>query len=188
MSNKRLFSDMVTVKLMLVAFLVVLAFQSFGESLKTSEDIIVEIGANKVTINGHLFTRDSPLSEYQAKLGKANRVSKLANTIHTYDYLGILLYQSPSGGDIGEIDLIFANPRHDFSPKHPFKGLLRVNGKIIGKSFSQKELYATDFLKIDPAAKGIAFAVSPATFGNMRLGFHHWNSRETLDQVSIAWK
>src|SRR5437667_10409365 len=82
----------------------------------------LEIRQGMVFIAGNRLDRTTKLSEYETILGKPDRVTALKNTIHTYDKLGVRLYQRPGEETVLSISLDFVKSRFEFSPKAPFRG------------------------------------------------------------------
>ncbi len=130
--------------------------------------IAVEVRQGSVFIEGNRVPRQTTLLEYQAILGKPDRVTSLykdrvtplQNTIHAYDDLGILLYQHPGEETVLSISLDLVKSNHEFSPKKRFQGIFVVDSQVLGPDFPQSALGDLRAVQIDPTDKTLTRPVT----------------------------
>lgn len=84
-----------------------------------------------VEINGKLLGDRPLVSEVEAALGKADRVSAVANRIHVYEKLGVIAYQPNGSERIVQVTVLFAEMPWVFMPRSTFQGELTVDGEAV---------------------------------------------------------
>jgi len=118
----------------------------------TSPDIKVESGG--LSINQLSFAFPWTVARFNETLGKADRIDPGYNDIHTFDNLGIILYQ-PDELTISDFNIYYADDpdeNMEFLPKAYFTGSLMVEKfKITGK---------TPFKKLNKALPQYNFKMS----------------------------
>jgi hypothetical protein len=175
-------------RLLMGTFAGLLIWACAGHGAAASATNTVEIRQGLVFIDGNRINRTTKLSEYQAILGKPDRTTALKNTIHTYDNLGIRLYQRPGEDTVLSISLDFAQSRYEFSPKIPFKGAFKLSGQIVGADFPKSRLPAIPAVQIDPAFKALELPVIMASQNAVILTFEYLSSSNQLNGIGIAWR
>lgn len=93
----------------------------------------VDFKDGAVIINGSKLSIPCEPKALFAILGKADRTSDLANTIHTWDNLGIHAYQTTGKNEINAIQVTLNRLPYDFAPKQLFRGTVMFAGKPITK-------------------------------------------------------
>jgi len=148
--------------------------------------LTLEVKGGAVYLKGQEIKGKSPLAAFEAILGKADRVADLANTIYTYDQLGLLLYQTRDQDIINEVVLVISAEDFAFSPKALFHGKLLIGDQVLTGEFSTKQLSSLTTVKFD------ADSYSPwHSAGNqqrIRLNFNFVEDIGKLQRVAIDWK
>lgn len=150
--------------------------------------IAVEIRQGTVFIEGNRVTRETTLSEYQAILGKPDRVTRLQNSIHTYDDLGILLYQRPGEETVLSISLDLVKSNYKFSPKKSSQGIFIVDSQVLRPDFPQSALRDLRAVQIDPTDKTLTRPVTKVLHEKIILILEYLSSRKQLEGVGISWQ
>lgn len=148
----------------------------------------VEVRRGTVFINGTRVSRTTRLAEYQKILGKPDRVTALQNIIHTYDTLGIRLYQPPGQENVVNISLDFMKQPFAFSPTNSFAGVFTVNGAALRSDFPKSKLPTLSGIQIEPAFKNLKLPVIRTVQGKVILVFEYVTSANELRGVGIAWQ
>jgi hypothetical protein len=149
--------------------------------------IAVEIRNDGVFIEGRHVSQHTPLSGYEAILGKSDRVTRLENTIYTYDQLGMILYQRPGEKAVSSISLDLVRSDYKFSPKSSFKGVLIVTDHVLRTDFPQSALLKLHGVEVDPSDTELSLSLTKATCGKNTLIFEYLSSRKELGGVGISW-
>jgi hypothetical protein len=89
--------------------------------------LLLTLSAGSLSLNGQEFTLPVPVQEIINVLGKPTRESRLANTILTWDELGIYIYLDPGSAQAKEIHVDFRKERVDFAPKKVFAGRVVID-------------------------------------------------------------
>jgi hypothetical protein len=150
--------------------------------------VAVDIRQGAALINGKRITRETRLSEYEAFLGKPDRVKQGKNTIHTYDDLGILLYQRPGESTVSDITLVLMKAGYDFSPRKTFQGTLKVAGQVLHSELPRPAIRNLKGVRIDPATAAPNLPFIELTQGNIILSLTYMSSTNRLGDVGITWK
>lgn len=117
-------------------------YHQSGESSGTvSEGVVPDanvdfaVKGRVLYVNGNRLSSPWELQEVIRAMGRYDRVSKLANTIYTYDSKGVLVYEAPDSGRVSEINVSFIIDKYDFSAQAGFTGAFSVdNFRYSGKS------------------------------------------------------
>jgi hypothetical protein len=88
----------------------------------------VEFTKGAVVLNGTKLTIPFQRKDLVKLLGNPDREAKLANTILTWDELGIHAYQTLNKEEINALQVTFDRQRLNFTPKKLFSGSLKVEG------------------------------------------------------------
>jgi len=160
---------------------------SFNLAAQTPNYIAIEIRPMGIYIEGQLIIQDTNISKFKSILGKPDRIIKGANIIHTYDKLGIFLYQKPDGNTIQSFSIDFELQQYDFSPKQQFNGLLVINDQVIRKYFTQRELFTSPFINIEQDDKTTMYPLTKTSYGQNFILFQYLSSRKLLDSIHISW-
>jgi hypothetical protein len=117
--------------------------------LSAADGARIEITKSGLRINDQDLVKSSKLSEYVAALGKPSRSTSLQNVIHTYDELGISLYQPLGSEEIISIALDFVQQSYAFSPKSPFRGTMTIGGTEVDGKTIVPDLKKIQELEVD---------------------------------------
>jgi hypothetical protein len=99
-----------------------------------SRDVAIAVTARGVTINGARVPMEPTVADLERLLGKADRVNdKPANVLHTWDRLGILVYE-PHDGRAQTVGLIYTQRGMDFDPKQLYEGRASIDGNPLDRS------------------------------------------------------
>ena len=83
-------------------------------------------------------------------LGQPDRTTGLANTISTWDDLGVTAYFDNTKGELGTLGIIWSPGQYELSPKRGYPGTLVLNGIEVTSE--------TTIAQVNDAAKGQKFA------------------------------
>lgn len=163
-SNKHLTTDTVVERKARSVLIITMAFVflvSFGcgqnkkslQSNKEDDDTkecVMSFSDGEFVIDGNAHKTPFTLAELVESIGPPDRTAHLANILHTWDRLGIVVYEEGEGAPIGEIRISFQNDMYDFSPKIPFAGTLNYkdiafNGKSTSADLEAAGLEVDDF-------------------------------------------
>jgi len=137
------------------------------------DNISIIVEEDKIRINGKYLTKQSTLSDFKKILGEPDRVSKLKNIIHTYDELGILLYQRPSSNVIRGITVVFGGHRFKFSPQESFRGKLFLGGEEVNEEYSKEAIFLNKGIRPTEYSKKYKHADIKAYAGNIGILFNY---------------
>ena len=155
---------------------------SIPASIDASQ-LVIEVDENGLSINKNRFNTDSTLDDYIKVLGNPSRVTELMNTIHTYDDVGIRLYQPPDTNKVISVGIDFSNRSYQFWPKHTFEGVLTIGPLSIDSSFPSDSLRSIPGLTLED----LGFEVYRGTLGSIILIFDYRESRQRLDSLAISF-
>jgi hypothetical protein len=150
--------------------------------------IAVEVREKGIYIQGEQFSKTSTLSDYENKLGKPDRTSRLSNTIYTYDELGILLYQKPNQDSIISVSVDLIKTNYPFSPKKAFNGIIIVADRAMRTTFQQSNLLTFKDVEIDPDDRALANPFTKVSYGKNTIILEYLVSRKELGSMGISWR
>jgi hypothetical protein len=122
----------------------------------------VEFTKGSVVINGTKLSLPIQRKDLVRLLGKPDRETRLANTILTWDELGIHAYQIPNTEKVRALHITMDREEFQFNPKKVFTGLLKVEGATI------TALSSIEFINR---------AIKPAAFIKVRESDDTWELR-----------
>jgi len=154
-----------------------------GQMDTTTNQLVVEVDENGLSINKNRFNTDSTLDDYIRVLGSPSRVTELMNTIHTYDDAGIMLYHPPHSNEITQVSIDFNRGDYEFSPTHTFQGVLTVSHLSVDSNLHSDSLKSIPNL----IAEDLEFGVCRSTLGSVILHFRYGESRQSLDSLAISF-
>lgn len=93
---------------------------------KESKDASIENEA--LLLHGKRFVLPGKRDDFVMLLGKPSRESHLANTILTWDDLGILIYVHPKSDTVHAVTIALAKKEYAFWPTKTFAGKVTVDG------------------------------------------------------------
>jgi hypothetical protein len=100
----------------------------------------VEIAGGTVTVNGTKLSLPIERKDLIRLLGKPSREMELANTILTWDDLGIHAYQVLNTEKVRAIQVTLDPETYRFSPKKVFSGSLKVEGAVVTAESTIKDI------------------------------------------------
>lgn len=92
---------------------------------------VVAISGESLSINGKTLTLPCEKKDLVAALGKPDRVAKLANTMLTWDELGVFAYMKPDTTQVTLLSIALDRDTPSFWPKKVFAGTLTVDGATV---------------------------------------------------------
>lgn len=122
----------------------VILLSSFSSS---NSGIIVKSKKTSITIDGKKVVPDWSLTMFKGALGEADRDRDGYNKTHTYDKLGIVLFEPmkdkmPSG-IISEVQIYFNVPEaNNVTPKGTYNGLLKIDKMTITSALDATTMLA----------------------------------------------
>ncbi|HVZ86437.1 MAG TPA: hypothetical protein VHG72_05685 [Polyangia bacterium] len=93
-------------------------------------DVEIVWNQGRIWINGTALAASPTVNEVLAVIGPADRVSSLANRVHTFDKLGVHIYE-PFGGRIVCITIDLRKFDADIGPAATYQGKLTIQGASI---------------------------------------------------------
>jgi hypothetical protein len=108
-----------------------LFFLNNAQAQKKSDKLTVNIEHGKVTINKKVVSNDWALKTFTTVLDTANRTKLAQNKVHTYDNLGILLFETApqkiATGLISEFQILIDNVEPlNITPSNIYKGKIKI--------------------------------------------------------------
>ncbi|HEY7502158.1 MAG TPA: hypothetical protein VH740_26800 [Vicinamibacterales bacterium] len=80
-------------------------------------------------------------------LGEPSRVSRRANTLLTWDQLGLVAYEEPNDGLIVQITVALGAMTFDFWPQRAFSGALELQGAALRSDTAMADLVRSKQVK-----------------------------------------
>jgi hypothetical protein len=115
--------------------------------------LTVAIADESLSINGKKFALPLAREELVRLLGKPTREARLANTILTWDELGVYAYQRPGTDKVHSFCVALGAEPYDFRPKKLFAGKASVDGAEVRADTAVKAVNAAKrgapFKKVD---------------------------------------
>jgi hypothetical protein len=148
----------------------------------------VEIRQGAVFLGGNRVTRATSLADYEKILGHPDRVNRLKYTLHTYDKLGIRLYQQPAEQAVRSFSLDFVKANFDFSPSNAFGGAFIVDGRQLRTDFARSNLLSLSGFRLHSAFKTLDWPAVILVQGNLMLTFDYGELPNQLQGVGISWQ
>jgi hypothetical protein len=118
----------------------------------------VEVNSKGFFLNRHKITRETRMAVIDSLLGKPDRVFSLANTIWTYDSLGLFIYFAVNDSSLRQVSFDLVKRGLRFSPVTPFTGRFVIYNNLITSAWSLSRLkrikaleFGTDTVYLNPA-------------------------------------
>jgi hypothetical protein len=142
----------------------------------------VEINNSGFFIKGTKITKGSTMADIETLLGKADKISPLANIIWTYDSLGIYIYFGSKDSVLKHIS--FDLVKHDlkFSPATAFKGFILVHKNVVNKASSLARLKKIKTLRFD----GEPAYLNQAYTSYVKIFFEFDDAKTVLRNAGVA--
>ena len=142
----------------------------------------IEVNEKGLFINKQKITKQTTMAVIDSLIGKPDRVSLLANTIWTYDNLGLFIYFANQDSFIKHVSFDLLKRDLQFSPAKPFKGSLVIHKNRITTVWSLARLQRIKALKF---AEGVS--LNPVAYTpNLRLFFEYDEAKKALRNVGVA--
>jgi hypothetical protein len=111
-----------------------------GDNVAERKVLRIEILDESFILNGKELKLPVPPEEIRKLLGEPSRETKLANTILTWDELGLCAYVNPGSERVIEIHIFFKKDKLPFTPKKVFAGKAILDGSIIAESSTKEDI------------------------------------------------
>ncbi|MBS1512676.1 MAG: hypothetical protein JST86_17660 [Bacteroidetes bacterium] len=126
-------------------FIQYILFAALAMAQQAPEKINVKIKEGKFTINKFAVTPNWSVADGQANLGKAERIRPGYNVTHTYDQLGIVLFErapdKKASGEISEIQFYTGQPDStNIRPTGLFTGKIKIEKLSISNNLTYEAL------------------------------------------------
>ena len=175
-----------------IRFIKIIVTTIFLSSFTILRAQIVNIGHDKILINGIQFDSTSLINDYIKVLGQPSRVVNLANNIYVFDSLGIYIYENYKDGNrIIELSFDFKKNRdYDFSPRRRFSSKIFLADNYnyrVSRHTSYKRLkrmcdsHKNNSLKME-------FGDSELNYGNFSLLFEHNFFRTSTKNFTLDFR
>jgi hypothetical protein len=112
----------------------------------------IVISDESVILDGQAMALPMPVKQLIALLGKPSRESRLANTVLTWDQLGMYAYVDPSSESVNAINIVFRREAYEFVPQKTFDGRVTIDEADLKAGSTVDEINA--------AGGGKAFRIS----------------------------
>jgi hypothetical protein len=139
-----------------------------------------------VELNGVSLSSTPTIDDLEAILGKADRVLNLANNLHIYDRLGVVLYVPPDSEHVIDISVFFAREDFAFMPKELFSGEYTVEGEPLRAGMKVHDVKRIPGVRYD--GSGGSPYVKTVLGSPMYFGTPYGQKDEVLGHVSIAFR
>ena len=174
----------------LIACCTLFAFASFSNVKPESCSIIIKKGT--ITVSGNKITPGWELSNFKIGLGDSDRTRDGYNKTHTYDNLGIVLFEpmvdKKPGGIISEFQIFFSVPeKNDVTPTGDcYKGSIKIDKFVVTKDLSSSVMLA----KLKGWKKTESYTVHSYRMakGELYIYFLFNNEETNLQKVSVGVK
>jgi hypothetical protein len=102
--------------------------------------LTITVAETNLSINETEVTLPAVREDLFELLGKPTRESRLANTLLTWDELGLIAYEKPETREIRAISVVLGRRPHEFWPKELFAGTLIVDGAVVSAQSTVEEI------------------------------------------------
>jgi hypothetical protein len=133
-------------------------------------------------LGGYVFGPTPTLAEFRAVLGAPDRTVDLANRIHTYDRLGIILYE-PYDGHVSAANVYFARSDLEFGPRETYRGTATIVGTAVTGATPVAALAL-----LPGATYDSMFDEYDLELGACSLILEHRNGESTLAEIAIQFQ
>lgn len=115
----------------------------------TSTEVIdgtkITVTENTITIDGKELPRPLQADKLITALGEPDKTLHLANTVRTWDKLGLCAYSRPDSTTVHEINLDFTPSNYKFSPASQYQGTITVAANTFTHKSTVKDLKKLSF-------------------------------------------
>lgn len=105
-----------------------------------AKEMQVAISDGVLSVNRQMLRCPFSRQDLNKLIGEPSRHFDGANTIYTWDELGICAYTEPKKNDIVQVTFSLRKERFDFSPKINFSGKLTLDNTLVTADSSFKEI------------------------------------------------
>jgi len=119
-----------------------------GTQALADNDVSISVDEGEIRINGKYITKSSTLSDFKKILGEPDRTVNLKNTIHTYDELGVILYQKLGSNAITGITITYGGHRFKFSSNEYFSGKIFIGGDEVNEDYPKESIFLNKALYV----------------------------------------
>lgn len=144
----------------------------------------VDINSNGFFVNRHKITKETTMAAIDSLIGKPDRVSYLANTIWTYDSLGMFLYFAIGDSTLKQIGFDLVKRNLKFSPASPFTGRFVIYDNLIKPGWSLEKLKRIKSLKFVESGG----YQNPAYVSYVKTFFEFDEAKKVLRYAGVALK
>ena len=157
------------------------AGQDPPQNLISPKDTRVSISGGALYLNGVRLQLPGPAQEVVKILGKPDRESRLANTILTWDNLGIYVHVEPGSQQANQFTVVFGKEDMPFTSKKAFAGRVSIDETEITPEATAEQIKAAT------NASGEFFVSTLRGEGN-RLVYFAIGSRKGASEGATAGK
>jgi len=130
------------------------------------------------------ITKQTTLKSLENFLGKPDRKFSKANTIWTYDNLGLMIYIDPSNSMLRSIEFEFKKENFDFTPRKTYQGSFMIYGANISEKTSIANLKEIKELNFEYSV----LQMYSFTTSYLLLTLEYSDNMTRLESVGIAFK
>jgi hypothetical protein len=142
----------------------------------------VEVNSKGFFINRHKITRETTMAVIDSLIGKPDRIFLLANTIWTYDSLGLFVYFAPQDSSLKQVSFDLVKRALKFSPATPFAGRFVIHDNLITSAWSLARLKRIKSLKFE---ENVVY-LSPAYTSYVKMYFEFDETKKVLRYAGVA--
>jgi len=110
------------------------------EAAEGPSQVRVSVSQGSLFVNGLNLQMPGPAQEVVKILGKPDRESRLANTILTWDNLGIYVHVEPESQQANQFTVAFGKGDMPFSPQRVFAGQVTLNELEVTPETTEEQL------------------------------------------------
>jgi hypothetical protein len=142
----------------------------------------VEVNSNGFFVNRHKITRESTMAVIDSLLGRPDRIFSLANTIWTYDSLGLFVYFAAQDSSVKQVSFDLMKRSLKFSPATAFAGRFVIHNNLISSAWSLARLKRIKALKFE---ENVVY-LNPAYTSYVKMYFEFDDLKKTLRYAGVA--
>jgi hypothetical protein len=146
----------------------------------------IHVSETMVEINGVSLSSGPTLEDLEQILGKADRVLNLANNLHVYDRLGVVLYVPKGTNSVIDVSAFFAREDFAFMPQNLFSGEYLVEGEPLRAGMKIHDVKRIAGVRFD--GSGGSPYVKDVLGAPMYFGTPYGQGDQMLGHVSIAFR
>lgn len=142
----------------------------------------VEINSNGFFINRQKITKETTMAAIDSLLGKPDRISPLANTIWTYDSLGVFIYFDKDDSALKQVSFDLMKRDLKFSPAIPFTGRFVIHNNLITTAWPLDRMKRIKALKFE----GNPVYLNVAYTSYLKMYFEYDEAKTRLRYAGVA--